>query len=191
MERRGELGFGTIVRSNDDVQVPFATCQPERPRGPVVRPYWTRALLCTRRLSLHPCMGPVSTPPKQKKKSRNGSKPRTPLRFSRARRLAEKQQIEALEQAALQFVRSAFFFKHFFFIIDKARLPQMTQEPFLIFQYQILRRKVWTVHIRIAAVLKPRTRLEEGFLRRDDRRAGEKSTSLLKRDGHSRCRAYG
>src|SRR5216683_5989066 len=92
--------------------LPLASPESPRPRGPVSD--LTLSLLDSprysspRRLSLHPCMGPVSAPPKQKKKSRNGSKPRTPLRFSRARRLAEKQQIEALEHAALQFVRSAF-----------------------------------------------------------------------------------
>ncbi|KAI0302536.1 DEAD-domain-containing protein [Russula brevipes] len=48
-------------------------------------------------------MGPIPGPSSQKKKSRNGSKSRTPLRSSKARRLAEKQQIEALEQTALQF----------------------------------------------------------------------------------------
>ncbi|KAI0283637.1 hypothetical protein BGY98DRAFT_951104 [Russula aff. rugulosa BPL654] len=48
-------------------------------------------------------MGPIPGPSGQKKKSRNGSKSRAPLRTSKARRLAEKQQIEALEQAALQF----------------------------------------------------------------------------------------
>ena len=53
-------------------------------------------------------MGPVSGHPKQKKKSRNGSKYRAPLRSSKLRRLAEKQQTEALEQATLQFVRGAF-----------------------------------------------------------------------------------
>jgi len=31
MERRGELGFGTIVRLNDNVQVPSATCQSRKP----------------------------------------------------------------------------------------------------------------------------------------------------------------
>ncbi|KAI0000434.1 P-loop containing nucleoside triphosphate hydrolase protein [Russula vinacea] len=48
-------------------------------------------------------MGPTPGPSIQKKKSKNVPKSRDPLRSSRARRLAEKQQIEALEQAALQF----------------------------------------------------------------------------------------
>jgi len=37
--------------------------------------------------------------------------------------MAEKQQIEALEQAALQFVRDALLYPRV--IIDEARLPQM------------------------------------------------------------------
>jgi len=59
-------------------------------------------------------MGPTLGPQKQKKKSRNGSESRFSLRSSRARRLAEKQQIEALEQAALQFVRGAFTGLYFY-----------------------------------------------------------------------------
>ncbi|KAH9994966.1 hypothetical protein BJV74DRAFT_830772 [Russula compacta] len=48
-------------------------------------------------------MGPISGPSNQNKKSKHGSKSRNLIRSSRMRRLAEKQQIEALEQAALQF----------------------------------------------------------------------------------------
>jgi len=59
-------------------------------------------------------MGPTLSPQKQKKKSRNVSKSRTPFQSSRARRLAEKQQIEALEQAALQFVRGTFTDLYFY-----------------------------------------------------------------------------
>jgi hypothetical protein len=53
-------------------------------------------------------MGPIPGPSGQKKKPKNGSKSRAPHRSSKARRLAEKQQIDALEQAALQFVRDTF-----------------------------------------------------------------------------------
>ena len=59
-------------------------------------------------------MGPTLGPQKQKKKSRNVSKPRAPFQSSRARRLAEKKQIETLEQAALQFVRGTLTDPYFY-----------------------------------------------------------------------------
>jgi hypothetical protein len=53
-------------------------------------------------------MGPIPSPSDHKKNLKKGQKFRAHLRYSKARRLAEKQQIEALEHAASQFVRRTF-----------------------------------------------------------------------------------
>ena len=61
-------------------------------------------------------MGPIPAPgpSNQKKKLKKKSKSYDLLRSSKAKRLAEKQQIEALETAAHQFVREAVCSSHLF-----------------------------------------------------------------------------
>jgi hypothetical protein len=74
--------------------------------------------------------------------SRNGSKSRAVHRsqFSKARRLAEKQHIEAFGAGRLV-IRAWYFYCNPRVIIDKARLAQMTLERFLIFQYRFAERR--------------------------------------------------
>jgi hypothetical protein len=126
VDRQGELGFGTISGCCE-----MSTDSGRRPdrddcrSGPMSRKVCGPARTIHSTQPLPSLMGPIPGPPRQKKKSKKCVEIPRPLPYSKVRRLAEKQQIEDLEQSTLEF-RAWYFYRNPRVIIDKFRLPQMT-----------------------------------------------------------------